>query len=867
MVDGYPLDPKNPDFEVHQSIDRMLENCRAMRPQRSMIGELYPELFRAQDRAPWLTPALQRLDWNLRKNLQGEQWAAHLAPMINLVLGDLRKGTEDQLGHLCEWSGYLAAHHCHSIAEKISIFAWELQKKAELSAVTIQQLEKALAAFPRPGTDTRALFRIGWTLFRAANHTTDGDPCWSAAIRRALRAMPKNPRESWLALLDANDHAIHFSNSLPKPAAKLLTRVGPGLFAADFAEWTQSLADKDHPHLSHTGMTLLNWLLRLCAAAPDFKVDESLYRIACARWREPSEANGWLPAYLMVLPTRPNAGAFACVEALAMNPATRGFSDVSRLYQALLTNSVSSGAPPGKATTGIDGFAIDPADRFAGEQLMIDEYLKAAHPDELMRGGIPTTSGDRLAPVRASLIQRAASDSAGGLNRLAEAIAARVAWIAGHSQGLDENTRLFWRVETGKLMTEALRKVTGPSRDVVIASLQSDSLNFFGYSPAERVFELCELYVDQHGWDAQLVKAIEPWMKTLHGSISAQNLRRRVGWFLLFEEVSPIKIADCWGNQVRSDLRKIPEAERRLWRAVLGNASFSNVDKPPAKWLKPAKAAFAQLGGPNFRARFTSWFEPFRSAEPLKLTVPGRDLLRILMWYAIVAEDPAVDEALAWYAKGKWKNQASASRADTTATAFAYVMRERDPRLARQAFEEMLASGATAGGGKIERAYQELCAEQAAQPRPPRVAAASPDFEALKAKFLGKNSRLMKDVLLQMFSGDSAGPLKIAGLAGSAPRANARWDGDTLVLDTSRDTYRLEVHTSRITRQSDGAVILVEIPWEEPNYRIFRDMVDARDLGQPGQPNWVSLALCARVLADESQSSRIIVDPSTGDVP
>jgi hypothetical protein len=88
--------------------------------------------------------------------------------------------------------------------------------------------------------------------------------------------------------------------------------------------------------------------------------------------------------------------------------------------------------------------------------------------------------------------------------------------------------------------------------------------------------------------------------------------------------------------------------------------------------------------------------------------VPGRDLLRILMWYALIAEDPQVDEALAWYGEAKWKNTASAARAATTATAFAYVLPQRDPRRAYEVFKQMLATGAAPAGGKIEQAYQAL---------------------------------------------------------------------------------------------------------------------------------------------------------------
>ena len=87
MVDGYPLRQTDPNFGIHRLLDGMLENCRAMRPLHPTLGELYPELFRLQDRSTWLSPTLERLDWNLRENTDGGQWAAHLGPMINLILG------------------------------------------------------------------------------------------------------------------------------------------------------------------------------------------------------------------------------------------------------------------------------------------------------------------------------------------------------------------------------------------------------------------------------------------------------------------------------------------------------------------------------------------------------------------------------------------------------------------------------------------------------------------------------------------------------------------------------------------------------------------------------------------------------------
>src|SRR6266536_1317376 len=63
LVDGYPLRQTDPNFGIHELIDGMLENCRAMRPTHPTLGELYPELFPMQDRSSWLSPSLERNAW------------------------------------------------------------------------------------------------------------------------------------------------------------------------------------------------------------------------------------------------------------------------------------------------------------------------------------------------------------------------------------------------------------------------------------------------------------------------------------------------------------------------------------------------------------------------------------------------------------------------------------------------------------------------------------------------------------------------------------------------------------------------------------------------------------------------------------
>jgi hypothetical protein len=845
-VDGYPLRATDPDCEVQELISRTLENCRAIAPLHPSMGQLYPEFMRVQDLSPRLSPALKRLDWNLRReNSEGGQWAFHFGPMINLILGHTDSASDEQLFFLCEYAEFLKQHHCHTIAEKIAELAWKLQKKSDLSIVLLDQLRKAQKVFREPGTRASALLQLDWTFFRAESNSNNGDPCWSAAVRRDLRAMPKKLRENWLALLDANDHAWNFPVDLPKPAAKLLARLDPHEFETRLDSWTQALAPPNPVEISDAGLTLLNYLLRICRSMPAAQVDQALYRMASARWEVPDRskwwesmrATAWLANYLLVLPTRPASQAFACAEALTMNPATKDFAEVDQMYHGLLNASSKAVTPQTKPAVGIDRFRVEPGHPYWAEHAVIDQFLRASHSDERLRGPrLRMHNADSLRSLRESIVRQSALN----LPNLVLALAERVIWLAAHAEEFTQDTKLFWRVETGKLMSDILGQMNQAAEDVLIAALQADGSNFFGVSPGGRILHLCQIHVDKNGWSGELLAAMKPWVKTQHGSHTALDIRRKAEWLMWFEDVSPIKADECWSGIVRSDLRSMPKGERGLWMPLVTNASFAIADKPPAKWLTPAKDAFEKLGAGKFRDRYRRWFQPFRDGQPVKLTSPGQCLLRMLIWYAMVAEDPSVDEALAWFAQAQWKTKAAADRSAKAETAFSYVMAQRNPAAARDAFERLVQSGRAYQGSKVEKAYLELCQRFGTPALAARIAAEQRlVVEDLKARAV----RSMKEMVLQQLGEGSS------------------WEEDILVLNHCGETYRIDSRSGRITRQSDGAVIRVEVPHNQMPYKIFRAQIDGHDLNHPGEPNMMRTMMCARVLR-RGDKGQFQVDPT-----
>ena len=190
----------------------------------------------------------------------------------------------------------------------------------------------------------------------------------------------------------------------------------------------------------------------------------------------------------------------------------------------------------------------------------------------------------------------------------------------------------------------------------------------------------------------------------------------RVALTLWFEDVTPINLEKCWGERVRRDLRVMKEDERRAWIALFGECVFSITAAPTKKWLKPAGAAFPKIGAAVFRKRFQEWFAPFAMAEALRLTVIGRNVLRMLIWSALIAEDPAVDEALAGFANAQWKTRENARCASQAEMAFAHVLAHRSPGKALPILEEMVRSGQACPGSAAQKTYKDLCEKAGRKP-------------------------------------------------------------------------------------------------------------------------------------------------------
>jgi hypothetical protein len=310
-------------------------------------------------------------------------------------------------------------------------------------------------------------------------------------------------------------------------------------------------------------------------------------------------------------------------------------------------------------------------------------------------------------------------------------------------------------------------------------------------------FEEAVEYTQRQGYQLEIVEAVRKYHETLYGSVSDQARRQHVGWWLWLEDITPIKSDECWSSIIRTDLRTFAGDRKKAWLELIGNMTFAVVTKPPAKWIKAAENALGKIDPEDFRNQIRRWMEPFRSDQPLRLSTPGRDVLRCLIWdCGVFGPDPRLSEALSWISGAKWKNKESRDR----------LLKIEGP------LNEILSGSHPGSVMKLER--------PAPKPADPQAAM----------------NRVMSQILKAMPMGD-----------------RIEIHPDHILVHGERDRYRIGMD-GVITRRS-GIKARVNLDAMPPYItQMLQPAIDAMDLAQGMfQPNQMRLFSLAYILANDAQ--------------
>src|SRR6185503_14041003 len=77
----------------------------------------------------------------------------------------------------------------------------------------------------------------------------------------------------------------------------------------------------------------------------------------------------------------------------------------------------------------------------------------------------------------------------------------------------------------------------------------------------------------------------------------------------------------------------------------------------PKGWAREAEPLLNAVGLADFQDKVAAWFAPFRSGQPMPLSVPGSHVLKGLIWYCAVANDEESRGIALWLFDAKWRQK------------------------------------------------------------------------------------------------------------------------------------------------------------------------------------------------------------------
>lgn len=622
-IDGYPLDPASPESFHQRELNAWLArgNPNAMPPAI--------DWHQSEQITLWLTAVVHRHQW-INRNAEllplAEPWRSMLTHLMRLALNRLAMShavvPEDTLIELAGIDG-------HWISDYLNLL---------LAAPWTQPLRAAIHLFllqidPDEGYSTPLRSQVAWSLFLDPEDPDDGDPCWSAAVRRDLRQFPRTTRDTW----------IRFFRSTPKRRAKALAAIGEPQFTVQANRWLDRFREPHPVTMEHAGQHLLRILLESLPTASPWP--------AATQWASERSLKFWLrlvPNYVTSLVA--NAGTRDALQVLASQPYAARVPEISRAVASLKASGTDS------INTRIDVLLTSMWESRKGIPMFdYPSAIAQLQPDGGLETEIERTLRERIALLAKTMPKQ--DDPA---------------WVRHYS--------------CHNYLTQfhsALLCAGAPLNEEALAAAVRQG-NFASF---ERAAE----YTRLNGYKPVIVEAVREFHQTLHGTTVDMNMRKHVGWWLWLDDSTPIDHAECWTSVIRAGLRAMPFKTRKAWLAVIENITFNMGGRMPAKWVKVAEKALQGLGPEEFYNRIEQWFTSFNTDKPLNVSTPGSDLLRCLIWdYSLLPPNPKTDEAFVLLSKATYKNKQARDRMLKIVPVMHALFAERSPELAWEALDGLV---------------------------------------------------------------------------------------------------------------------------------------------------------------------------------
>jgi hypothetical protein len=294
---------------------------------------------------------------------------------------------------------------------------------------------------------------------------------------------------------------------------------------------------------------------------------------------------------------------------------------------------------------------------------------------------------------------------------LIRAAHARIAWIASEERALSEPRR--WQ----EFLAQLVRNVYAPSLPFEEADLirllegHRRYSMLWSFGPEE----LLGAFLATRDLSPALANELRRFQAELKGGsgqgkyqreASYQSAVQQVHMMLWRDEGDALDLARCWSDLVRGDLRAMEGARKAAWKALFRHIKGNAPAKPSPSWRKEAEKRLAEVGLDEFRERFSAWLAPFEHGEAQTLSVAGSHVLRGLLWYAALTNDPRLAATALVLLDATWKAKRNV---DKVMVALVSVLETLAPAEAWPALVRLQQQWPTSSG-QVERLLKKIAA-------------------------------------------------------------------------------------------------------------------------------------------------------------
>ena len=320
-----------------------------------------------------------------------------------------------------------------------------------------------------------------------------------------------------------------------------------------------------------------------------------------------------------------------------------------------------------------DGFLLAPDDPLRASHLRLNDFLIAEEQRDAA-----TTAFD-VGPWR-KLSKRE-------LPQQTLAVLLRFRWLREHDTELEGAHKS--RISLARLLRVLYTIKAEFTESDLIAIIDATTPLLGRISPSGPIDRVTD-YLKKNNLTPELCRAMRPFQAGLREEMSdsqasLQSLRQTLHMLLWMDEWEPLDPARCWSECIRRDFREMSGEFRVKWRALLKHLRGNAPTRMPKGWARVAHPLLDAVGMDDFQARIASWFAPFRSGQPLPLSVPGSHVLKGLVWYCSLAGDQRLKGCALWLLDVKWKQKRNTEKSMVALTELGIT---REELLARNLIKE-----------------------------------------------------------------------------------------------------------------------------------------------------------------------------------